>query len=149
MDISLLTIESHLNICFFGLTRNPRNRLRFLRGWVTLIISTLFLTASLYAQDDKVLEGDSNDETVVKVVNGLKFQVPEDRSIERKNNIVAPVPIDKYIALKFSKLDSRLQEFEDKIDQIEKEISLLRQEITSLKGKQTNLLESQAIEKQK
>jgi len=36
-----------------------------------------------------------------KTRNGLNFQVPEDWPIEKRGGIVAPIPTEEYISIKF------------------------------------------------
>ena len=74
-------------------------------------------------------------ENVVKTVSGLKFSVPADRPIKEKDGIVAPMAIDEYVALKFSRLEARLQEIENSLNDITQRIQLLTKEMETLKQK--------------
>ncbi len=42
-------------------------------------------------------------------INGLNFEVPEDWPIEKRNGIIAPIPTEEYVAIKFKMIE---EEFE-------------------------------------
>lgn len=96
----------------------------------------VFLSVFLYAT---ALSGAAEEDeefeykTVIKVVDGIKFDVPEDRPIERKDGVIGPMPMDKYVAFKFSKSEKRLEKIEDSIERIEEDLKLIRKDIESLK----------------
>ena len=75
------------------------------------------------------------DETVVKTVDGLRFDVPEDRPIEKRHGIVAPMQLDKYVAIKFAKAEDRLYKIEDSINEIREDLILIKEDIKLLKEK--------------
>ena len=93
-----------------------------------LLVFTLSLSAEESIQEDE----DFKEGTVVKTVNGLKFNVPPDRPIEKKNSIVAPMEIDKYVALKFSKIESRLEKIENDIKGMKTELEAVRKDFKPL-----------------
>jgi hypothetical protein len=70
---------------------------------------------------------------VIKTVEGHKFSVPEDRVIEKKHGVLIMMPIDEYVAMKFSKLEDRLSDIEDSIKALGDEVTLLKKEIETLK----------------
>jgi len=43
-----------------------------------------------------------------KRLKGLKFQVPEDWPIEKRDGVVGPIPIEEYLAQKFNKVHEQL-----------------------------------------
>ena len=71
--------------------------------------------------------------TVIKTVDGLKFEVPEDRLIEKKNGIIMPMALDKYMAMKFSKMEARLQRIENSISKVEKNLKSVKEDIKAFK----------------
>jgi hypothetical protein len=101
-----------------------------------LAIFSLIILFPLFAQDDTGLKEDAEGKTVIKTVSGLKFEVPEDRPIEERNNIIAPMPLDEYVALKFSKFESRLQKIEENINQIQDQLNIIQGELNSPKAKE-------------
>jgi len=75
-------------------------------------------------------EGASDDartygKTVIKVVDGQRFQLPEDMPLQSKNNIIAPMPIEQYIAMKFERLEERLQRIEADVAALKKKDKML------------------------
>lgn len=105
-------------------------------------MSQVFLIAALFiflfpvtlpAQEDNDDGEEFQYNTVVKVVDGLKFNVPEDRPIEKKDGVVMPMPIDKYVALKFSRLGKRLEKMEDSIRKIQADLSSVREDVELFK----------------
>lgn len=101
----------------------------------------------IFAQDDAGLNEDAEGKTVVKTVAGLKFEVPKDRPIEEKNNIVSPIPLDEYVALKFSKLESRLQKIEESISQIQNQLNIIQGQLNSPKAKESPSLKPESIDR--
>ena len=78
--------------------------------------------------------GDTDKEgLVIKSVDGLKFRVPEDMPIEKKNGIVAPMDLTEYVAIKFSRTEKRLRNIQERIEKIEEELNLIEERIESLK----------------
>ncbi len=67
-------------------------------------------------------EEELKDNTVIKVVKGLRFRVPEDMPVTKRGGVVAPVDLYEYMALKFSKVDKRLADIESQIQEIKKEM---------------------------
>ena len=94
----------------------------------SLIVFLFILISLSMAKEDKNQEEEFGYKTIIKTVDGLKFKVAEDRPVEKKHGIVAPMELDKYVALKFSKLEERLQNIEDAIRKIEEKLSLIKDE---------------------
>ncbi len=105
-----------------------------------LAVLSLFLLASLSARSspaeavvqykDEAAESKAyNTKRVVKTVEGLNFEVEEDRPIVQVGGIYRPVDIDAYVAIKFSELDQRLrqetQRLEDRIDELDERVKQL------------------------
>ncbi len=74
-----------------------------------------------------------NNTTVVKTVDGIRFQVPEDRPIERGEGYIRPMPLDAYVSMKFSKLESRLQAMEGAINTLTSDVSSIKEDMKALK----------------
>ncbi len=45
----------------------------------------------------------------IKKRNGLNFQVPEDWPIEKRGGIVAPIPTEEYVSIKFKATEEKFQ----------------------------------------
>lgn len=76
---------------------------------------------------------ESDDSTIVKTVDGIRFQVPEDRPIEQGKGFIRPMPLDAYVSMKFSKLENRLQKMEDSIEKIKNDLAAVKEDLDLLK----------------
>ncbi len=83
--------------------------LRISLGFLALVTVLLVSPRSLWAKD-------------LKTIDGLNFQVPKDWPIEKRGGIVAPIPIEEYITIKFKNVEDELQsirsEFLSKFDEL-------------------------------
>ena len=81
--------------------------------FTVIFILCLNLVANGYTQEDP---------TVTKKQKGLRFTVPEDWPIEERGGVVAPIPIEEYISIKFkdiySQIDSIKQDQSKKIEDV-------------------------------
>lgn len=73
--------------------------------------------------------------TVVKTKEGLRFNVPADWPIEERNGAVGPIPIEEYLAMKFSGIESRLRTLESQISGFELRLRVLEEESKSPRQK--------------
>ncbi|MFH1478832.1 MAG: hypothetical protein ABIG92_03545 [Candidatus Omnitrophota bacterium] len=119
-------------------------------------MSLLFIIIAIFAVPLSSFSENMNDaddgfeyETVIKNVNGIKFEVVEDRPIEKRDGIIAPMPLDKYVAMKCAmirkdmkemntavedmkaKLDAQL---EGRMDGLEERLKKIEDFIEKLKG---------------
>ncbi|MBI4598501.1 MAG: hypothetical protein HY737_08905 [Candidatus Omnitrophica bacterium] len=65
---------------------------------------------ALAADDDA-----SRAATVRKTEDRLHFQLPQDWPVERRNGMIAPVPVEEYLAMKFGAIEERLQAIEQRL----------------------------------
>lgn len=79
-------------------------------------------------------------EVVVKTWKGLRFTVPPDWPIEERNNVIAPIPIEEYLAKKFSEMENRLEALGRQMQTLEQRVSELG---SSGKGKGSSLESSE------
>ncbi len=70
-------------------------------------------------------EAEETPATTVRTSEGLKFVVPPDWPIEKRNGIVAPIPIEEYLNRKFSGLEKKVRELEGKVGALESKLSAL------------------------
>ncbi|HQP91862.1 MAG TPA: hypothetical protein PLU24_04230 [Candidatus Omnitrophota bacterium] len=116
-------------------------------GLLTIFFSIFFFASCLFAQDNKdtvVREFKTDQEEAraynvvytTKTVDGLTFNVQEDRPIEKVGGVYRPLDMDSYVALKFSKMQEKLNNVEaslsDKIDALSKKIDDLAERVDSL-----------------
>lgn len=99
---------------------------------LAILVILTFVCAVSYAGEQEEFEY----KTVIKEVAGHRFDVPEDMPIERKDGIIAPIAIDKYIALKFSrlekKLDIRFEKIEESIKELEQDLKALNSRLDDI-----------------
>ncbi len=114
---------------------------------IFLIIFLFILISPAVGQEEKKEEEGFEYKTLIRTVNGINFDIPEDRPIEKRGGIVAPMEVDKYVALKFSKLEERLQNMEDSIKRIEEELNLIRDDMKFFKEEGESLKESSSLDK--
>jgi methyl-accepting chemotaxis protein len=74
----------------------------------------------------------AEEEATVKTQKGLKFQVPEDWPIEERNGVVAPIPIEEYLDIKFKdivlQLDALKKDLADKFEKLESDLEVVKSE---------------------
>ncbi|MFC1645932.1 hypothetical protein ACFL2Y_02005 [Candidatus Omnitrophota bacterium] len=94
---------------------------------VVVIVCILGLIAvglrSSYAEE----EGDSK-----KTQKSLRFTVPDDWPVEERNGIVAPIPVEEYIDMKFkdiaSELDSIKKDLSSKFEEVNLDVDSVKSE---------------------
>lgn len=74
----------------------------------------LLMSAAWAAQDDA-----SSESMAVTTKDKLRFVLPPDWPVEKRGGIVAPIPIEEYLAKKFSALEARLRVMEQQLAGIE------------------------------
>ena len=65
--------------------------------------------------------------TVRKTMQQLHFQLPPDWPIEKRGGIVAPIPIEEYLAQKFKALESKLQVIEQRLNGLDLRLRVLEE----------------------
>ncbi|HTL47663.1 MAG TPA: hypothetical protein VL688_06315 [Verrucomicrobiae bacterium] len=66
-------------------------------------------------------EKSPHDYVTVKSQEGLTFNVPEDWPVEKRGSTVGPVPVEEYLAMKFAKVNERIDALEKRVSQLESE----------------------------
>ncbi len=66
--------------------------------------------------------------TVQKTKDGLHFNLPPDWPIEKRGGVLAPIPIEEYLARKFNAIDSRLQLLEQRLNGLDVRLRVLEEE---------------------
>ena len=70
--------------------------------------------------------------TVVKThEGGLRFNLPPDWPVEKRDGVVGPIPIEEYLARKFSALESRLMALEQQLSGLDVRMRVLEQAVKS------------------
>lgn len=73
-------------------------------------------------------------EMVLKTKEGLHFKVPPDWPIEKRDGVVAPIPIEEYMSRKFSAMDSRLRTLEQQVGAVDVRMRVLEEERKKQQG---------------
>ena len=55
----------------------------------------------------------------VTTKEGLKFSIPSDMPIERKDGLVKPIPFEEYLYIKFKMIEERIGKMEKRLDAME------------------------------
>jgi hypothetical protein len=116
----------------------------FLWLWALCILGA---SASAWAADDDDAAAVSEQmkkyhfETVT-TKEGLKFNVPPDMPIEKKDGLVQPVPFDQYLYVKFKLIEERMTAVEKKLDSSEKTLDSLDRKLDALKAQISELTAS-------
>lgn len=100
--------------------------------FLPILLSIFLYSTLLQAEDAKDYE-ELEDGMVVKTVDGLRFVVPKDRPIEKKDGVVAPMSLDKYVAMKFAKIEERFQKLETSLGKIEEDLKSIKEDIKVFK----------------
>ncbi len=77
---------------------------------------------------------DEKEEIIVREQKGLRFKLPADWPIERHDGVLSPVPVEKYLSLKFSAINVRLDSMEERISSLEQRLRLLEQELRAVRN---------------
>lgn len=85
----------------------------------------IFLSCPAMAVDK---EGKAESVTV-KTKEGLHFTLPADWPVQRRNGVVTPVPIEEYLAQKFSAIEKRLQALENQTASMDLRLRLMEEEM--------------------
>ena len=74
-------------------------------------------------------DGSSKEPTTVrKTEERLHFQLPPDWPIERRGGMTGPIPVEEYLAQKFSALESRLQAIEQRFNGFDIRLRVLEEQ---------------------
>lgn len=81
---------------------------------------------------------DKEEVTVVKTRGGLNFKLPPDWPVEKRDGVMGPIPIEEYLAMKFSGIDQRLQGLEKQITAMDLRLRVAEEEMKQQKRLQSN-----------
>lgn len=82
---------------------------------ITAFLFVVFTIGSAWLNLPWLSHANAEDQNKVRSFKGLKFNVPDDWPIEERGGAVGPIPIEEYIAKKFSAIDSKFVEAEGKL----------------------------------
>ncbi len=104
------------------------------------LLICFFVCVSAYSvQEYKTNEEQAkayNTTRVIKTVDGLNFEVQEDRPIEKVGGVYKPIDTDAYVALKFNemqkKIDERFSQMEERITDLSKRVEELNRKLVKI-----------------
>jgi len=82
-------------------------------GWLAVAASAAWALAP--APGGAAEKREAGGGSVVKTEDGLRFKLPPDWPVEKRNGIVSPIPVEEYLSKKFSAVESRLQQLEQQV----------------------------------
>lgn len=82
-------------------------------GWLAVAASAAWVLAP--APGSAAEKREASDGSVVKTADGLRFKLPPDWPVEKRNGIVSPIPVEEYLSKKLSAIESRLQQLEQQM----------------------------------
>jgi len=95
--------------------------------WILAFLVLALFSGGGFVRAFAEIEEEENLITV-ETKEGLRFEVPSDRPIVKRNGVVAPIPMDEYLHQKMKTLLKRIDELDqkveaviDRVDRIEKE----------------------------
>lgn len=98
------------------------------RRWATRLLAAVVLALGL-CLPGQAAEENEDKTTVVKTRDGLKFKVLTDWPIEKRNGVVAPIPIEEYLSKKFAAFQKRLHATEEQVASLEFRMRALEEEL--------------------
>ena len=90
---------------------------------IALAMSALVGAPWAQAEEDS----SQHDVAVEKTTERLHFKVPADWPIEKRNGVIAPIPVEEYLARKFSSLDQQLQAIEQRVSGLDLRMRVLEE----------------------
>ncbi len=95
-------------------------------GWTGAVLAAVLAApAPSWATDGSAEE----PATVEKTAERLRFKVPPDWPIEKRGGIMAPIPIEEYLARKFKTLDAAVQGLEQRVSGLDLQVRVLQDEV--------------------
>ena len=91
------------------------------RNFFLISFAILVISSTVEATDEK------KDVTILKTKDGLNFKVPPDWPVEERDGIVGPIPIEEYLAQKFSSLEKRIRGVEQQATSLELRLRVLEE----------------------
>lgn len=67
--------------------------------------------------------------TVRKTKEGLHFNLPADWPVEKRGGVMAPIPVEEYLAKKFQELDARLQAIEQRFNGFDVRLRVVEEQL--------------------
>jgi len=98
--------------------------------WVLAGIVLALGSQPLLAVNEREDKYDRPIKYAVKEQEGLRFDVPEDWPIEKRGGVVAPIPVDEYLVIKFKEVDKKIEALSDEIESFGARVDVLEKKNT-------------------
>ena len=72
-------------------------------------------------------EAKADDVTVTKTSEKLNFKVPPDWPIEKRGGVMAPIPIEEYLARKFAGISTQLQTLQERVNELDVRLRVMEE----------------------
>ena len=69
----------------------------------------------------------AEEESIIRTEERLRFKLPADWPMERRNGAVGPVPIEEYLAIKFKALEAQLQALDQRLTSLDLRLRVFEQ----------------------
>lgn len=116
------------------------------RFFLVLILSVLvpsFARADAAEDVDKTAEEFKKYQfETITTKEGLRFEVPPDMPIQRKDGLVQPVEFNQYLYVKFKMMEERIGKLEKQIDEMQKKLFSKLDELKDQQAEMTLKLDS-------
>ena len=103
----------------------------FLR--IFIVFGILTLASTWLRLPGKEARADDENEYTVKTEKNLRFNVPKDWPIEERNGVVGPIPIEKYLSLKFADIRSQLASVNQQINLLDARLQKVERQVKQKK----------------
>lgn len=116
-----------------------------------LILLSALLSSPAWAEDpsdSQKMEDEMKKyrfETVT-TKEGFKFSIPSDMPIERKDGLVAPIPFEEYLYIKFKMIEERIGKMEKRLDSMEGKLLAKIEEVKELQIEAAKMAEAAAAQ---
>lgn len=71
----------------------------------------------------------ASSKTVVKTKDGLHFNLPADWPVEKRDGVVAPIPMEEYLGRKFSTLENRVHLLEGQAGSLDLRLRVMEEQL--------------------
>ena len=107
--------------------RSNQGRLRA-RVPARLLLAGAILAAALWASLAQAKDVPPEKPATIRTTKeGLHFNVPPDWPVEKRNGVVGPIPIEEYLARKFTSLEAQIQLLEQHLNGVDVRLRVLEE----------------------
>ena len=111
-----------------------RRRTASLAGAVVVRIAMVALVGAM--PPARAEETKADDVTVTKTSEKLNFKVPPDWPIEKRGGVMAPIPIEEYLARKFAGISTQLQTLQERVNGLDVRLRVMEEAAAKEKAAQ-------------